>query len=107
MQPELMDGAPAGAIWACHKSGWIQSDIFSMWFDHFLKYTNPSAENPVLLILDGHSTHTRNIDVLIKAREHHATILCLPPHSSHKMQPLEVGFMKPFKTYYSSEIESF
>jgi len=27
--------------------------------------------------------------------------------TTHKMQPLDVGFMKLFKTYYAQEIESF
>lgn len=30
MKPELMNGAPAGSIWACHPSGWIQSNIFTV-----------------------------------------------------------------------------
>lgn len=30
-------------------------------------------------------------------------MLCLPPHTSHKMQPLDVAVMKPLKTYYSQE----
>ncbi|XP_011859539.1 PREDICTED: jerky protein homolog-like [Vollenhovia emeryi] len=105
MKEELMDGAPAGSIWACHPSGWIQMDIFSMWFDHFIKHTASTADNPVLLVLDGHSSHTRNILLLEKAN--HVSIICLPPHSSHKMQPLDVGFMRPLRTYYASEIESF
>lgn len=107
MKTELMDGAPAGSIWACHPSGWIQNHIFTMWFEHFIKYTSPSANNPVLLILDGHSTHTRNLEIIEKARENHIQIVCLPPHSSHKMQPLDVAFMGPFKSYYSSEIQTF
>jgi len=107
MKEELMDGAPPGSIWACHPSGWIQLDIFSMWFDHFIKHTAPTADNPVLLVLDGHTSNTRNILLLEKARENHVSIICLPPHSSHKMQPLDVGFMTPLKTYYASEIETF
>jgi len=74
---------------------------------HFIKYTIPTATNPVLLILDGHNSHTKNIEVIETARKNFVHIVCLPPHSSHKMQPLDVGFMKPFKTYYAQEIESF
>ena len=29
----------------------------------------------------------------------------LPPHSTHIMQPIDVGFMKPLKTYYAQEIK--
>ena len=83
-KPELMDGAPPGSIYACHPSGWMQKDIFSTWFHHFLETTRPTAENPILLILDGHSTHTKNIDVIDLARENHVHMLCLPPHCTHR-----------------------
>ena len=106
MKLELMDGAPAGAIWGCHPTGWIQTDLFTVWFDHFIQFTKPSVEDPVLLLLDGHYSHTRNIDIINKARDNNVKIICLPPHSSHKMQPLDVGFMKPLKSYYSTEIEN-
>lgn len=106
MKMELMDGAPAGAIWGCHPSGWIQADLFTMWFDHFINFTKPTAEDPVLLVLDGHYSHTRNIDLINKARENHIIIICLPPHSSHRMQSLNVCFMKPLKTYCAAEIET-
>ncbi|KAJ4431990.1 hypothetical protein ANN_20599 [Periplaneta americana] len=69
-------------------------------------FVKPSADDPALLILDGHFSHTKNIDVVDKARENHVDVICLPPHLTHKMQPLDVGFMGPFKTYYANEIET-
>lgn len=57
--------------------------------------------------MDGHKTHTQNIAVNNKARNHRVTILCLPPHCSHRMQPLDVAFMAPLSTYYSQEVEIF
>lgn len=59
--PVLMKGAPSGAIHACHPTGWIQLEIFTQWFEHFLQHVKPTAASPVLLILDGHASHTRNI----------------------------------------------
>lgn len=38
-----------------------------------------SAEDPVLLILDGHSTHTKNISFIENARENYTTVVCSPP----------------------------
>jgi hypothetical protein len=64
----------------------------------------PTKEDPVILILDGHHSHTRNYEVVKLGRENHVIIICLPPHSTHKMQPLDVAFMSPFKTYYAQEI---
>ncbi|CAI6356150.1 unnamed protein product [Macrosiphum euphorbiae] len=104
MSQQLMKGAPAGAISACHPSGWIQSYIFVQWFDHFIEKTKPSETSPVLLILDGHYSHTRNLEIIEKARDNFITIICLPPHTTHKLQPLDKTFMAALKTYYSEQI---
>jgi hypothetical protein len=75
MKEELIDGAPAGSIVACHASGWIQTDIFTKRFDHFVHFVKLSADNPVLLIVDGHFSHTKNLDAVDKAREHIVAIV--------------------------------
>jgi hypothetical protein len=105
MKAELLDGAPPGSIAACHKAGWIQKESFTQWFKHFVSYVKPSKEDPVILTLDGHYSHTRNIEVIDFAREKGVIIVCLPPHCTHKLQPLDVSFMHPLKTYYAQGIE--
>jgi hypothetical protein len=47
-----------------------------------------------LLIVDGHYSYTKNVDVVDKAREQSVAIVSLPPHFKHKMQPLDAGFKK-------------
>lgn len=46
-----------------------------------------------------------NLDVILAARENFVTIVCLSPHCTDRMQPLDKAFMSPFKTYYTEEIE--
>jgi len=104
MKEELMSGSQPGSIHACHLSGWIQSEIFSQWFLHFIKHTKPTKEDPVILVLDGHYSQTRNLTVITLARENHVDIICLPPYSSHKMQTLDKAFMGPLKTFWCQEI---
>jgi hypothetical protein len=105
MKIELMDGTPPDSIFACHESGWMQTDIFQKWFEHFLAHTSASVNNPALLIMDGHGTHTNNIELIDMARTNGVTLLCIPPHCSHKLQPLDIAFMKPLKTFYDQECE--
>ena len=105
MKAELLDHAPPGSIAVPHKSGWMQTELFVQWFRHFIGHTNPTSASPVLLVLDGHKTHTLNLDVINLARANHVTILCLPPHCTHRLQPLDVGLMKPLMTYYTQEVE--
>jgi hypothetical protein len=71
----------------------------------FCSLRKPSAHDPVLLIVDGHYSHTKHLDV-DKARENSVAIVSLPPHTAHKMQPLDIGFMKPLKIYYAQETET-
>lgn len=41
----------------------------------------------------------------IFCRENHITILSLPPHTSHRMQPLDVVFFGPLKKVYNRECD--
>lgn len=105
LKAELLNHAPPGSVAVPHKSGWMQSEIFVEWFKHFISHCNPSPERPVLLILDGHKTHTLNLEVINLAREKNIVLLCLPPHCSHRLQPLDVSFMKPLMTFYAQEVQ--
>lgn len=63
--PQLAVGLPPESVTEFHASGWMQSSIFApTWFNHFIKHARPSEADPVLLILDGHATHTKNIALL-------------------------------------------
>ncbi|XP_063218965.1 uncharacterized protein LOC134529129 [Bacillus rossius redtenbacheri] len=104
MTHALMRGCPDGVVGRAHPSGWVQSNLFTEWFTHFIKKTCPTEQRPVLLILDGHYSHVRNPDVIDLARQNHVTIISLPPHSTHKLQPLDKTFMGPLKLYYSEAV---
>ncbi|KAJ8954910.1 hypothetical protein NQ318_016850 [Aromia moschata] len=62
-----------------------------------------SQEDPVLLILDVHLSHTKNLDVILKARENFVTLLCLPLHTTYKLQ---LGVMFPFNAYIDQARET-
>ncbi len=103
----LLKHAPPGSIASFHSSGWMQNDVFVKWFRHFVTHTNPTAENPILLLLDGHYCHTRNVEFLELAKEMHVCVISLPPHCSHRIQPLDRSFMGPLKTYYNEALRQF
>jgi len=48
--------------------------VFTKWFGNFVHVIKPSADDPVLLIFDGHYSHTKNLDVVDKAREHSVSL---------------------------------
>lgn len=107
MKKEFLNGAPPETLAACDPSGWMNLELFETWFTHFLKHSHSSKDNPTLLVLDGHKSHTQNLAVIDKARENGVTILCIPPHCTHRMQPLDVCFMGPLSTFYSQEQSTF
>ncbi|KAJ4433337.1 hypothetical protein ANN_15596 [Periplaneta americana] len=56
---QLMNDCPPGATAEYHPSGWMQSEIFFSWFKRFVMWSRATKESPVLLLLDGHFTHTK------------------------------------------------
>lgn len=103
MRPELIDDAPTGTLGVAQESGWMTTAVFYKWLKHFQSYVKASVENKVLLILDGHISH-KGIDCLTFAKENGIILVCLPPHCTHRIQPLDVSFFGPLKTYFNQEI---
>jgi hypothetical protein len=101
---ELSTGAPPGTQFACTENGWITSDVFVQWLKHFIQTTKPSKETNVLLLLDGHTTHTKNFQAINLARENGVILLSLPAHTTHRLQPLDVGFLKPLSVFFQSGV---
>ena len=64
------------------------------------------STRPVLLIEDGHSSHV-SIELIELARENSVHILCLPSHTTHLLQPLDVGVFKSFKSHYNNECRKY
>ena len=100
----LKEGAYLGTSFNCSDNGWITQQLYIEWFCFFLKAIPPTR--PVLLIEDGHSSHI-TIEVIELARENEVHLLCLPSHTTHLLQPLDVGIFKPLKSYYNKECKKY
>ena len=105
LKEELMNNAPTGSIAFCQENGWMTSELFERWLEHFIVYAKPSTETKVLLLLDGHVSH-KGLSVLEKARENGVILFCFPAHCTHKLQPLDVGIFGPLQVYYNQEIQN-
>jgi len=86
----LMIGAPPEGIGVACESGWMNAETFLQWL-HFQQHVHSSAVRPVLLILDGHGSH-KDMKVIEYARDNHVHVLSTPPHTTHKLQPLDRFF---------------
>lgn len=102
-KPEYFDGAPPGTLQLCYESGYMVGHLFVKWVKHFVNSTGCNPTNKVILILDGHGSH-KNLEALEFAKANGVILLCLPPHCTHRMQPLDVSFFGPLEAFYNREI---
>lgn len=105
MRAHYMNGATHGAVGVSNDSGWMTNEFFVEYMKHFIKHTNASKASPKLLLLDNHSTHI-TIEVIDLAIEHGITMVSFPPHTSHRLQPLDVSVFGPVKSYYDDTVET-
>ena len=86
-----------------HKSGWMTSDNFVKVLQFFVNFTRCSNDRKVLLILDNHLSHI-SIAAITFAKENGIVLLTIPPHTSNKLQPLDLTVFGPFRTFVSQGI---
>jgi len=87
LKDELAVGEVPGTTYGLSDNGWMNGELFDLWFhNHFLCYV-PSTR-PLLLLLDGHSSHY-NPTTVRKAAEEGVILFTLPPHTTHLLQPLD------------------
>ena len=83
------------------ENGWTNDAYGMKWLtDVFEPSTRPkSPRTKRLLIVDGHSSHV-NLRFIEWANTHGIIILILPPHSTHRLQPLDLNCFQPLATKY-------
>jgi len=106
MADALMRGAPPGSIGAVSDNGWTDCSLFVTWLRHFISFAKCSQESPSILIIDGHGSH-KSLEAVDLARAHGITMITLPPHTTHRLQPLDVTFFKSLKANYNAAADSF
>jgi DDE superfamily endonuclease len=72
-------------------------------FDRVTKQTT-SVRDRRLLIVDGHNSHV-NLPFIEYADANRILLAVFPPHSTHRLQPLDIGLFSPLATYYSQAID--
>ncbi|XP_053391184.1 uncharacterized protein LOC128554006 [Mercenaria mercenaria] len=101
MRKELLEGSTPGSSGTVTDSGWSNSDVFLEYLqEHFIKYVQRgNKEQPLLLIFDGHRSHI-NMPVIEWAQHNNILLFVLPAHTSHALQPLDVGCFGPLQKIY-------
>ncbi|XP_052088188.1 uncharacterized protein LOC127725302 [Mytilus californianus] len=100
MNDQLLEGSTPGTVGTVSKTGWSNSELFMDFLsNHFKKFVPGNGH--VMLLLDGHKSHVA-VSTIEWARRHNIVIQLLPAHTSHLLQPLDVGCYGPLQNIYNS-----
>ena len=104
---QLLDGwwSSTYLIYSVSSSGWMETPHFQEWFEELFL---PAVEDltktgPVILFLDGHNSHTA-LELISRAKAKKITIYCLPPHTTHLLQPLDLAVFGPLKSVWRKSV---
>ena len=89
-------------------NGWTSNEISIDWLQkHFIPHTTSQTKGKYyLLVLDGHNSHlTATFDKIYQ--ENNIIPICMPPHTSHLLQPLDVGCFAVLKRSYGSRVAEY
>ena len=101
------DGLPDDWRFEVSPKGWTSNEIGLRWLKKlFIPSTSSRTKGKYrLLILDGHGSHlTPEFDKFCE--ENDIIAICMPPHSSHLLQPLDIGCFAALKRSYGRLIET-
>lgn len=95
---------------ATSQNGWMTCHLWSIWCIGFISFISIKRERgqldpklPVFLFVDGHLSRLDPFGMRALSR---FNIICIvfPAHSSHVLQPFDVGLGSPIKTVYLKEL---
>jgi hypothetical protein len=107
----LQDWVPDSVhdTWAfsCNTKGWTSNRHGLEWLERcFEPATHEKAGGKFrMLICDGHDSHITG-DWIGFCMDHDIALLILPPHSSHRTQPLDVAVFGPLKRHMGAKLEN-
>jgi hypothetical protein len=85
-------------------TGWTNNDLALAWLKHFNSHAKPVGVYR-LLIINSHKSYC-SVAFQDLCKEKKIITICMPPHSSHLLQPLDVACFSPLKRIYSDEISA-
>ncbi len=91
---------------AVSDNGWTTDQLGCDWLESVFEPNTKGRTKGVyrLLVLDGHGSHlTPRFDLF--CTEHKIIPICMPPHSSHFLQPLDVSCFSVLKRSYGRQVE--
>ena len=86
------------------QNGWTDREIALNWLKFYDAHTKPRTQGKYrLLVLDGHDSHC-TMQFVQYCEENSIVPLCLPPHTTHLLQPLDLGIFGPLAKAYKKQL---
>ena len=86
-------------------SGGMNAENFVKWMEHLISHAKPSADDPLLLILDNHIKHML-IEAIQLAKNNQIIMTIFPPPTTNMLQLLDVAVYGPLKSHYHAVCNS-
>lgn len=106
MESGLKTVLVAGSLLTTHSFGWIPQMVFLQWLEHFINHVKPTANDPVILLINGTESYVKNIEVIKFAKDNNILLTIVPPYQQGSLEPAEKRFVYQFKTLYKQRIET-
>jgi hypothetical protein len=96
------------AVFAFSEKGWTDDSMGLRWLkEHFDLYSSKLSQGRLrLLIMDGHGSHL-TYKFCAYALSRNMYLIFLPAHSTHPLQPLDVGLFGPLQHYYGKAADNY
>ena len=99
-------GALVGVMVRASPNGWINRTLFLEYAKRWVRWLKSwkLLNRPHLLLLDAHKSHVYNLRFIKLMIEMNIHVLAIPPHTSHKLQPLDNAPFANFKTSWNENL---
>ena len=89
------------------ENGWSSNAHGMAWLKQIfnLQTKDIAGNRRRLLLADGHSSHV-NLEFINYCDQNRILLLILPLHTTHRLQPLDIGLFQPLSTAYSAELDN-
>jgi hypothetical protein len=100
------EGRPKGARYNTSASGWFDGCIFTDWFITCALPVLKKLPGKKILLGDNLSSHISD-EFIDLCGQNQIEFVCLPPNSTDKLQPLDVGYFAPMKAIWRKVLLDF
>ena len=99
---ERLAETPMPSLVRLSPKGWINVDLFAGWFQHFIGCI--PSHNPVVFFIHSHASHIIR-EIFSKASDNGTHFVTFPSHTTHLLQPLDIGVYRPLTGGWRKEVE--